>query len=311
MSSHNNGVIGSDAGKSREDTVVAYQTPFPITGPEVQHGGRTYRLATKQDCLSFRNFADSLDDFKLHYSRENEVITWSKRIVGEPMHIIKVFGVFPDVQPLTLYDMLQDAVFREVWDKYRIDAFRIVKLDENNDIGYYAAKSPIPGVANRDFVNQRAWINAGNDEYVIFNTSVPHREVPLDYLKAKKISSGSVVRGISKITGYLVRPWSDEKGTEGSCLTYITQCDPAGWIPSAVTNFISTNFAPNTIKSVREAAKQFKEWLPKQKDYVKDWPETADPYDVPVEHLTIEFAKEKWGPGGDSGKRKKVKKSKG
>ncbi|ORC88521.1 uncharacterized protein TM35_000161590 [Trypanosoma theileri] len=311
MPSHKNGSNGGAAGDSKDDTVVTYQTPFPITGPEVQHGGRTYRLATKQDCLSFRNFADSLDGFVLQYNRKNEVITWNKKISGEPMRVIKVFGVFPDIQPQTLYDMLQDAIFREVWDNFRIDAFRIVKLDENNDIGYYAAKSPVPGVANRDFVNQRAWINAGNDEYVIFNTSVPHRDVPLDYLKAKKISSDSVVRAISKITGYLVRPWTDENGKKGSCLTYITQCDPAGWIPTPVTNFISTKFAPNTIRTVEEAAKQFKEWLPKQKDYVKDWPETADPYGVPVQHLTIEFAKEKWGSDGDSGKQKKGKTSKG
>ncbi|KEG13185.1 hypothetical protein DQ04_01161030 [Trypanosoma grayi] len=295
----------SGASEESAGTGVVYQTPFPITGPEVQHGGRTYRLATKQDCLAFRSLADSLDGFTLQYSHHNDVITWSKKIPGEPMRIIKVFGVFPDVLPGTLYDMLQDAVFREIWDDVRIEAFRIVKLDENNDIGYYAAKSPVPGVANRDFVNQRAWINAGNDEYVIFNTTVPHHDVPTDYLKKKKISNESTVRAVSKITGYLIRPWTDGSGKRGSCLTYITQCDPAGWIPAMVTNLISTKFAPTTIKNVRVAAAQFVEWLPKQKNYVKDWPETADPYDAPVKDLTIQFAKEKWASDAKSGKSKK------
>ncbi|ESL10649.1 hypothetical protein TRSC58_01614 [Trypanosoma rangeli SC58] len=282
----------SDAG---EPVSVAYQTPFPITGPEVQHGGRTYRLVTKADFVAFRSFAKSLDGFEMQYNNRDECIAWSKKVEREPMRIIKVFGVLHGVHPKTLYDMLQDAVFRPLWDNYRIEAFRIVKLDEHNDIGYYAVKSPVPGVANRDFVNQRAWINAGNDEYIIFNTSVPHRDVPLDYLKVNKISSDAVVRGISKITGYLVCPWTDRKGEHGCCLTYITQCDPGGWIPAPLTNLISKKFAPKTIKTVSHAAVRFLEWLPKQENYIRDWPTFAEPLEAQEQNDTISFAKEKWG----------------
>ncbi|EAN99385.1 hypothetical protein C3747_172g21 [Trypanosoma cruzi] len=292
---NNEGDITSNGSDSSS---VVYQAPFPITGPEVQHGGRTYRLVTKKDFFTFREFADSLDGFEMQYNRQNEFISWNKKVAGEPMRIIKVFGVLPNVLPATLYDMLQDATFRALWDTHRIDAFRIVKLDENNDIGYYAAKSPVPGVSNRDFVNQRAWINSGNNEYAIFNTSVPHRDVPIDYLKVNKVSSDSVVRGISKITGYLIRPWVDNKGALGSCITYVTQCDPGGWIPAPLINYISTKVAPSTLKTVAQAAAQFLEWLPKQENYVKDWPETADPFDTPVKNETIAFAKKKWSANG-------------
>jgi len=155
-------------------------------------GNHVYTLADKADCYRFRNFADSLDGFVLQHSKKDEVMVWSKKVHGEPMHIIKVFGLFTSSEenpnggatPEELYDLLQDAVFREEWDTFRAEAFRIVKMDEKNDIGYYAAKSPMSMIANRDFVNQRMWHNAGQGEYVIFNTSVLHERVPITYQKA-------------------------------------------------------------------------------------------------------------------------------
>lgn len=87
------------------------------------HYNRVYRLATKADCLSFRNFADSLDGFTLCYNRPCDLLVWEKKIAGEPMHVIKAFAIFRTstskggkITPLLLYDMLQDSIFRETWD---------------------------------------------------------------------------------------------------------------------------------------------------------------------------------------------------
>lgn len=201
------------------------------------------------------------------------------------MHVIKAFAVFRTstskggkITPSLLYDMLQDSIFRETWDQYRREAFRIVRLDDKNDIGYYAAYSPVPLVKNRDFVNQRAWHDAGNGgEYVIFNTSVPHDAVPRKYQKEVNHNKyGSFIRAKSKLSGYFIQQWHDPvSGAEdGACITFITQADPGGWIPAALTNYIASKFAPNTASLVANALVTFQTWLPAQLasgKYIKDW----------------------------------------
>nr|CCC95269.1 unnamed protein product [Trypanosoma congolense IL3000] len=289
MKSTNKAVM-SDA---KEEEEVVYKTPFPISGAIVSNSGRKYRLFSKSDFLSFRGCADSLEGFSLHLNRANDVIVWTKKLKGEPLSVVKVFSVYPGVSPLTMYDMMQDAEFRIVWDTHRIEGFCIAKLSFNNDIGYYAAKSPVTGVANRDFVNQRAWHNAGGGEYIIFNTSVPHHDIPLNFMKVKKNSNESFVRGFSKITGYLIRPW-ENNGETGCCITYITQCDPGGWIPSMVMNYVTTKASPNTVKTLREAVGKFASWASQREVHSRAWASDPDPFETPMENLTIQFAKEKW-----------------
>lgn len=295
--------------------VVQYRTPFAFTGETHEEAGRIYRLPNKADCFAFRTFADSLEGFTLRHSRPYEVMVWDRKLPNEPMHVIKVFGIFRKTKenpaggctPRELYDMLQDPIFREEWDDYRQEAFRIVSLSPSTDIGYYAAKSPMPLVANRDFVNQRMWHEAGRDEYVIFNTSVPHSAVPPSYQKdVHKNKHGVFVRAISKLTGYLIRPWTNpESGeVEGTSLTYITQTDPCGWIPTTLTNYIATKFAPNTIRNVDKAIPLFRTWFKKQLEagtYNKDWDLTpewwvkeGDGMGAVVKNETIDFAAEKW-----------------
>ncbi|KAG5484771.1 hypothetical protein LSCM1_06594 [Leishmania martiniquensis] len=293
--------------------VVEYVAPFAFSGEAREVCGRIYRLPTKADFLTFRQYADSMDGFVLRYSHPNEVMVWEKKLPHEPMHVIKVFGVFAKTTgnpsggatPKELYDLLQDAIFRERWDEYRQEAFRVVSLSANTDIGYYAARSPMPLVANRDFVNQRMWHEAGRGEYVIFNTSVPHAMVPPSYQKDKHRSKhGQYIRATSKLTGYLIRPWYNPVSGEadGASLTYITQTDPCGWIPSSLTNFISTKFAPNTMRNVAQALPKFREWLTGQLaagTYTKDWdqlPEwwVEDGSDEVVTNETIEFAIQRW-----------------
>lgn len=287
---------------------VKYATPFQFHGSEHVEAGRIYRLAEKEDFLAFRTFADSLDGFTLRHNKD-QILTWDKKLPGEPMHVIKVFGVFRDATPREMYDMLQDAVFRETWDTFRVEAFRIVKLNPQNDIGYYAGKSPVTLVANRDFVNQRQWYDTGKEEYIIFNTSVPHARITKDYQKVtNKNKRGTFVRAVSKLTGYLIQPWYNETTgeREGCCMTYVTQSDPCGWIPTALTNYVTTKYAPKTITNIREAMTKFKVWFPAQLasgTYEKDWDDGVTPewwqdeaaeQAHPIPCHTVEFAQKKW-----------------
>jgi hypothetical protein len=101
-------------------------------------------------------------------------------------------------------------------------------------------------LSNRDFVNQRSWIMREN-EYVIMNHSVKHPEMP-----EKK----GFVRAISHRTGYHI-----ERISEGGCtLTYLTQSDPRGYIPTWLINMATRRFAPNMISKLKKAADKYTEW---------------------------------------------------
>ncbi|CAJ1018619.1 START domain containing protein, putative [Leishmania lindenbergi] len=306
----------STTANSQASKMVQYMTPFKFSGETREVAGHIYRFPNKADFYAFRSFADSLDGFTLRYNQPNEVLVWEKKLPNEPMHIIKVFGIFVNTKEnpnggattKELYDLLHDSVFREKWDEYRQEAFRIVSLSANTDIGYYAAKSPMPLLANRDFVNQRMWHEAGRDEYVIFNTSVPHSQVPSTYQRDVHHNKyGQYIRAISKLTGYLICPWRNPASgeVEGASLTYITQTDPGGWIPASLTNFIATKFAPNTMRNVAQALPKFRTWFKEQLEagtYTKDWdlPQewwTEDGSTEVVKNETIEFAIQKWSEG--------------
>ncbi|KAG5510136.1 hypothetical protein JKF63_07032 [Porcisia hertigi] len=298
--------------------VVEYKLPFSLSGKAHEDTGRIYRLPSQADFYAFRSLADSLEGFTLRYNSPYDVLVWDKRVSNETMNIIKVFAIFSNTKdkpngaatPRELYDLLHDPIFREQWDEYREEAFRVSSLSANTDIGYYAAKSPMPLVANRDFVNQRMWHDSGRDEYVIFNTSVPHSTVPPTYQKdAHHNKRGEYTRALSKLTGYLIRPWRNPLtgAVDGACLTYITQTDPSGWIPTALTNYIATKFAPNTMKNLALALPKYRVWLKMQQEagtYVKDWevhPEwwVEDGSDKTVKNETIEFAIRKWSEQSD------------
>lgn len=305
--------------KSGEEE-VHYLCPFQLTGRQVECKNRIYRVGTKQDCFQFRQFSDSLDGFVLEHSEKDKCIIWSKKVKGEPLNIIKGIGFYEFAPPGTpegekiscelLYDMLQDAEFRELWDEYRADAFCITMLDPRTEIGYYAGKSPVPLVSSRDFVNQRQWHSAGRGEYVIWNTSVPHDDVKEDYQKTvQKKVNGSFVRAISKITGYFIFPWVDsESGEEkGVCMTYITQSDLRGSIPTSLCNFITKKAGPKTFKKIGSAVRQYSQWREEQikkGKYKKSW-ETKEEWwsevlDVTnggkeIRNDTFNAAQEYWG----------------
>ena len=269
----------TDAKPAKPSKPAKYPCPFEFTGKEIDQDGRVYKLATKEDCLRFRELADKTDKFVLRYDQDN-ILVWDRKKSGESMNLIKVFGTFK-CSPATLWDMLHDAVYRVEWDQNRLEGYELSHLNERQSIGYYAAKSPTP-ISNRDFVNQRVWHDAGKGEYVIFNTSVPHKDMP---------QRDGFVRATSKVTGYLVRPF----GTEGGCcLTYLTQTDPSGWIPTFVINFATTKLVPSVIQNLRKVSDGYLDWTKKQVNHSKPWNMTSDPWSEPQSNATIELALHRW-----------------
>lgn len=191
--------------------------------------GRRYALMTLPHFRLFRALALSQDaSWTTHYSDDVLVVESKPPADGSTtLNIIRATRIMEKVPPLVLYNQLHDARYRATWDLNMIEGYNIVQLDAHNDIGYYAAKFPWP-LSNRDFCNQRSWMEFTNGEYIIFNHSEPHPDCP-----EKK----GFVRARSILSGFYIRP---QKNGSGTSLVYVTHSDPCGSIPHSIINFAMT-----------------------------------------------------------------------
>jgi len=210
-----------------------------------------YKLAIDEDFDSFVRACTDHTGWSLVYEEADTGLkVWDQKASDSAINIVKLYAEFKGIPALTLYDVLHDPEYRSTWDENMIEGHLIEQLDPYNDVGYYSAKVPSP-VANRDWVNQRMWREKPSTEYVIMNHSVPHEKMP-----EKK----GFVRANSIMSGYYVLPLAN-----GSCsLTYLTQNDPRGWIPSWLVNKVTKSFAPKIVEKLDKAAKAYEEWKGKQ-----------------------------------------------
>jgi hypothetical protein len=229
--------------------VVGEVMPPPVTETWVESSGQKYRLATVQDFAAFK--AQVMDDSGWTEKFKSDTVrVWTKAAdpdgPGAGLNVVKVNAFFANVDCETMYDALHDPDFRKSWDANMLEGYNIVQLDERNDVGYYAAKFPFP-LANRDFLNQRMWMEFDTGEYIIKNNSVPHRDCP-----EKK----GFVRGFSVITGYYLRPWNGN----GAELLYITHGDIKGSIPHMVLNSATQRMAPSMMEKLGKNGENYPQW---------------------------------------------------
>lgn len=238
----------------------------PLTLPphwnfDFTHGSTTtYPLATPQDIEIFRNFAYSTDNWNIIDEQPDSKI-WDQTVDNSYVKMVRIWAKINNVKPNTLYDVLHDPNYRKEWDENMVDGYRIEKLDDNNDIGYYSIGSPFWLVSGRDFCNMRSWyVDKEKEEYIIFNHSVPHKDCP-----EKK----GYVRAISLLTGYLVKPDPDDLN---SCiLIYITQVDAKGSIPTWIMNNVTSLVAPNFITKISKAGINYNQWKECNSPNDKPW----------------------------------------
>ena len=146
--------------------------------------------------------------------------------------------------------MLNDHAYRKVWDENMILGKVVEMLTDVDEVGYYSATAPSP-LSNRDFCTHRTFkAFPEKNEYVIFNHSVEHPDMPED---------PDFVRGWSFNTGYVMR--KHELGAE---MHYITQSDPKGWIPKWVTNSVTSKLAPRIVTKMIDAAQKYGAWKESQ-----------------------------------------------
>ncbi|CAG5134615.1 unnamed protein product [Candidula unifasciata] len=207
------------------------------------------------DFKHFKSICEETEGWKLEVNK-NQTIVWTKKNDLSDFQMVKVRGIFTDIDAATLYDVLHDPEFRKTWDPAMLEGSEICAINPNNDIGYYALRCP-PPLKNRDFVTQRSWLDTGNEKMII-NHSVNHSARP---------PTKGVIRGISYLTGYYIVKLDDNKIQ----LTYVTQSDPKGNLPAWVMNKLTRMFAPKVINRIYKAAKNYSSWKAKNRPEYKPW----------------------------------------
>lgn len=218
------------------------------------------RVAEDSDFTKLRTLCEKHEDWKIEYKKSNTTV-WTKSNELSDFKMIKLKSTFSDVSAMVIFDVLNDPEYRRKWDVSMAEAYEICQLSPNNDIGYYAMKCPKP-LKNRDFVMERSWLDLGR-EYLIFNHSINHANLP-----PKK----GFVRGISYLTGYQIMPLEHGDISKlGSQVTYITQCDPRGKLPSWAVNKTATILAPKLLRKLHKACKNYPAWKNKNNPSLKPW----------------------------------------
>jgi len=136
-----------------------------------------FTLATLEDFQKFKEECDKEEGYEVvHDKHKLKIMT--KSVKDNPINILKLITDMP-LSMDTIYNVLHDPDYRKTWDETMIEGTLIEKLDDWNDVGYYAAKSPVFAISNRDFCNIRSWwVAPDKSEYIIMNHSVPHPNCP-------------------------------------------------------------------------------------------------------------------------------------
>ncbi|KAH3836400.1 START domain-containing protein 10-like [Dreissena polymorpha] len=212
------------------------------------------RVADDADFRRLKSLSDDNNDWKQEYQKGTTTV-WTKTNDVSNFKIIKVRTLFDDIGGDVLYDVLHDPEYRKTWDHSMVEGYEICAINPNNDIGYYALRSP-PPLKNRDFVTQRSWLDTGAEKWII-NHSVNHEACP-----PKK----GFIRGISYLTGYLIRQIGDKVQ-----FTYVSQSDPRGKLPVWVVNKATKILAPKIISRIHKACKGYPAWKQKNRPHMKPW----------------------------------------
>ncbi|XP_053399940.1 START domain-containing protein 10-like [Mercenaria mercenaria] len=213
------------------------------------------RVADDSDFRKLKNLGDDTDNWKLEYQK-NCTSVWTKNNEVSSFKIVKVRTTFEDIAAEVLYDVLHDPEYRKTWDHSMLEGYEICAINPNNDIGYYALKSP-PPLRNRDFVTQRSWLDMGKEKWIL-NHSVNHESCP---------PRKGYIRGISYLTGYLVR----DQGENKCQFTYVSQSDPRGKLPVWVVNKATKILAPKIITRIQKACKGYPRWKAQNNPHLKPW----------------------------------------
>jgi hypothetical protein len=217
------------------------------------------RIADESDFARLKDLCLTHDGWSQVF-RSNVTNVWTRQNDVSDFNMIKIRGQYSDVNAAVLYDVLHDPIFRKTWDPNILDGQEICRINDTNDIGYYAMKLPKP-LANRDFVTQRSWLDNGAEKFIL-NHSVSHASMP---------PKRGIVRGVSYMTGYYIVSTVGDASKPGCQVTYLTQADPKGRLPSWVVNKATQWLAPKVITKLHHACQLYEDWKKDNRPLYKPW----------------------------------------
>jgi hypothetical protein len=234
------------------------------------------KLPCDSDFEYAKNLCENDQDWTIAYSKGSHLKVLTKKNDLSPFQMIKVKVDFDDVSPELIYNVLQDGEYRSTWDTTMIESKEICYLSPCSDIGYFSLKCPKP-LKNRDFVTQRCFLDYGKgQDKIIYNHSINHAKFP---------PTKSIVRGLSYITVSYIKALSPK-----TCrLSYTTQSDPGGSLPSWIVNLVSSKTGPKLVKKLHKACLKYDKWKSNNNPEYRPW---ANPEQLKVPKINWSDIKE-------------------
>jgi len=217
--------------------------------------GSSYDLDTRAIEDAFAKACNTMDGWNLMDHSGNYIIYersptdfpfWESENFPSRIPIAKIHVSWPDLSAELLFNTLMDDEYRGVWDTKMKKGGLVCRLDDRNYITYYSVQGPF-GIKSRDWVLQRTSQVKSNEEFIILSRSVCHSDYP---------ETSEFVRANSVLTGFYIRDLKEK----GCSVTYITQTDPKGSVPSWAYRWASRIYAPYMMTTFYQACQNYKSW---------------------------------------------------
>jgi len=144
-----------------------------------------------------------------------------------------------------LVALLFDPKRRTEWDLACKECYILKEISENIQLAYMSYQSPLPLVADRDFVFIRCNKRESEKRTIICTTSVESLLMPV---------RDRYIRADSKISGWIVDQLEETKEGQLVCkVSCALQMDPKGWIPNILTNTLGPKKAIDSFQALRRA----------------------------------------------------------
>lgn len=189
-----------------------------------------------QELLSL--LEESSEDWELLKDLPN--ITLHKKQTGHsPFAIIRARILIPGTSTKCVFQCIWDEKTRKSWDRVIQDFHVLERLSGDSELIYFYVKSPMPFVANREFVQRRSYSKTA-DSYVTVYRSVTKEELPVPE---------GWVRAHTVISGYHIYPVHNAVAVE-----FISQNDLRGQLPPKLINSFAPAKALEWVKALARAS---------------------------------------------------------
>ena len=196
-----------------------------------------------RDVEYFKHLTDASEGWDQSFVSYNTLIN-TRAFPDTNIRMLRTHCIFPGVSVDTVYDYIQDTVYRATHNSATSKSHTICYLDNTTSLEYICIECIFP-LRNRDLVLQKTCV-PGPDDLMIIYHSVEDSLYPVN---------GWNVRAHTYITGYRLR------GTpEGTSVTFLSHSDPKGFIPSFICNHVAKRAAPSMVASMYGASQLYLEW---------------------------------------------------